>query len=134
MERRYFCKIRHLCKKPDHGLCETTAVRQWSEILREVNSNLCPDPKEKYYSHKEEMKIDDLFQFPWGLQMHIFIPNLILCTIYKIKLGGDEINIETSAWDLISLIPFSYPLVVETELISFKKLFCIFWSGRIKLN
>ena len=58
-----------------------------------MNSNLCPDPKEKYYSHKEEMKIDDLFQFPWALQMHIFIPNLILCSIYKIKLAKAQINI-----------------------------------------
>lgn len=52
------------------------------------------DPQERNIAAKEEMNMDDLFQIPWAFQMRIFIPNLALCSVHKIKLRGDEINIE----------------------------------------
>lgn len=49
--------------------------------------------------------------------MHIFMPNLTLCNMHKIRLKGDEINIK-AVWGRLSLIPFSFSLAVEIELTS----------------
>lgn len=65
--------------------------------MRELSSTLCTDPKEREIPTKEEMNTDDLFHFSWALQMRIFIPNLTLCTIHKIKLREDETDIEALA-------------------------------------
>lgn len=70
------------------------ATRQQSEILRDLSSNLCIDPKDKNVPAKEGITVDDLFLFPWASQMYIFIPNLTLCNVHKLKLREDEIHIE----------------------------------------
>lgn len=78
--------------------------------MRELSSKLCIDPKEKNIPTKVEMNMDDVCQFPWVLQC-IFS--------YQISLyvREDEINIEALS-EISSIIPSSFPLVVEIELIS----------------